>query len=60
MNEEKIDFMLDNQRLIMKALRGSFNHDELKTRENLILIKLKPVEEQSLPEKTKDALEKKE
>lgn len=53
---EKLNLILENQRLIMKALRGSFNYDELKFAENKIFIELNPTQKQSLPNKTNEAL----
>ncbi len=68
MNEEKIDRILLNQRSIMKNLilgytetgKESFEYHGLLVSVEETEKILNPVEEQSLPEKTKDALEKKE
>ena len=62
MNEEKIDRILLNQRSIMKSLilgytgKGSFEYHGLLVGIEETEKILNPVEEQSLPSKTKDAL----
>ncbi len=55
--KDKLDLILDNQRLIMRSLRGTFNHHELAARENVILIELNPKEEPPIQDKTKEAMD---
>ncbi len=56
--KDKLDLILDNQRIMMKALRGLSINDELRAREFVILTQLNPKEEPTVPEKTKKALSK--
>ena len=50
--KDKLDLILDNQRIMMRALRGLTIDSELMARENVILTQLNPTEEPSLTEQT--------